>query len=65
MMKGRVKWWSKEKGYGFIESLNDEDIFVHIESDEKNKIKENDLVEFEIINKPQGTFIHNLKSISC
>ena len=65
MMKGRVKWWSKKKGYGFIESIDKEDLFVHIESDEKTDINENDLLEFDIINKPQGTFIHNLKTISC
>ena len=64
MIKGRVKWWSKEKGYGFIESLNNENLFVHVETKEKETIKENDLIEFEIIEKPQGTFIHNLKNIS-
>ncbi len=64
MIKGRVKWWSKEKGYGFIESLNNEDLFVHLENKEKESIKENDLIEFEIIKKPTGTFIHNLKNIS-
>jgi CspA family cold shock protein len=63
MIKGRVKWWSKEKGYGFIESLNNENLFVHLETTE-NEIKENDLIEFDIIIKPQGTFIHNLKNIS-
>lgn len=65
MMKGRVKWWSKEKGYGFIESLDNEELFVHIETTEKVTINENDLLEFEIINKPQGTYIHKLKNVSC
>ena len=28
-MKGRVKWFNNEKGYGFIEYKENEDIFVH------------------------------------
>ncbi len=29
MTKGRVKWYNEIKGFGFIESENNEDIFVH------------------------------------
>ena len=29
MKKGKVKWYNGSKGYGFIESENGEDIFVH------------------------------------
>ncbi|MDZ7738001.1 MAG: cold shock domain-containing protein [Bacteroidales bacterium] len=29
MFKGRVKWYDGTKGFGFIESENGEDIFVH------------------------------------
>jgi len=29
MTKGKVKWYNESKGFGFIESENGEDIFVH------------------------------------
>jgi len=58
-MKGRVKWWSKEKGYGFIEYNNNQNIFVYLKpKDRKNfTIKENIEIEFEI---DKNNFIQNL-----
>ena len=38
-MKGRVKWWSEEKGYGFIEYNDNENVFAHVESVDKNIYK--------------------------
>ena len=32
MMEGTVKWYSEKKGYGFIETENDGDIFMHSRS---------------------------------
>jgi CspA family cold shock protein len=29
MTKGKVKWYNEAKGFGFIESENGDDIFVH------------------------------------
>ncbi len=29
MRRGRVKWFNQEKGYGFIETENRRDVFVH------------------------------------
>lgn len=50
-MQGKVKWFSSEKGYGFI-STNElkEDIFVHFSEIQMKGFKtleENDIVEFE------------------
>lgn len=52
MPAGRVKWFDSKKGYGFIKDNNSEkDIFLHISSLEKSKLrvlKENQEIEFEI-----------------
>lgn len=50
-MQGKVKWFSSEKGYGFISSKEvEKDIYVHF-SDLQMKgfktLEENDVVEFE------------------
>ena len=39
-MVGRVKWFNNEKGYGFIEYKEDEDIFVNITEYETKEKKE-------------------------
>ena len=49
MVTGRVKFFSVEKGYGFITIDGGvSDVFVHI-SDVKDDIKERDRVSFELI----------------
>ena len=57
MMIGRVKWFNNEKGYGFIDFRENEDIFVHysaIELDGYKTLKENQLVEFKLIETSKG-----------
>ena len=50
-MQGKVKWFSSEKGYGFISSSEKEqDIYVHFSDIVMKGFKtldENDIVEFE------------------
>ncbi len=51
MPQGRVKWFSVEKGYGFIEYPGNPDVFVHysaIQSSGFRKLNEGDEVEFEV-----------------
>ena len=49
MTTGRVKFFSKEKGYGFITiDSGESDLFVHI-SEVKDDIKVRDRVAFEIV----------------
>ena len=57
MSKGIIKWFNNEKGYGFINGSADEDIFVHysaIELDGYKTLKENQLVEFKLIETSKG-----------
>ncbi|HEX8650590.1 MAG TPA: cold shock domain-containing protein [Pyrinomonadaceae bacterium] len=54
---GRVKWFNKDKGYGFIEQPGSGDIFVHYSSIQGNGVRtleEGYLVEFEIASGLKG-----------
>lgn len=56
-MRGKVKWFNNEKGYGFIECENLEDIFVHysaINMEGYKTLKEGDLVDFKLIETTKG-----------
>lgn len=57
MPKGTVKWFSNQKGYGFITPENGNDVFVHfssIQGDGYKTLNEGDAVEFEIQQGPKG-----------
>ena len=56
-MLGKVKWFNNEKGYGFIEYEELEDIFVHysaIVKDGYKTLKEGSLVNFKLIETSKG-----------
>ncbi|MBM3707540.1 MAG: cold-shock protein [Actinobacteria bacterium] len=56
-IKGAVKWFSSEKGFGFIQSSEGKDIFVYytdILSDGFKTLKKGQVVEFEIIEGERG-----------
>jgi len=57
MQKGKVKWFSEAKGYGFIEVEGKKDIFVHysaIQKDGFRTLNEGQDVEFEIVDGAKG-----------
>lgn len=56
-MKGRVKWFNNEKGYGFIEYTDKEDIFVHysaIRQEGYKTLEEGQIVEFKLLETGKG-----------
>ena len=57
MVRGTVKWFNNEKGYGFIEFTDKEDIFVHYSAINQNGYKslnEGDNVEFTLLETSKG-----------
>jgi CspA family cold shock protein len=64
MPQGKVKWFSDEKGFGFIEQEDGgDDVFVHhsdIQGTGFKSLSENDVVEFEIDQGPKGLRASNV-----
>ncbi|MEA2827123.1 MAG: cold shock protein [Actinomycetota bacterium] len=57
MAQGIVKWFSSEKGFGFISRSDGDDVFVHfsaIEGDGYRNLEEGQAVEFEVTTGPKG-----------
>ena len=66
MAQGTVKWFSNEKGYGFIEREQGEDVFVHfsaIAMDGYKTLTEGQKVEFEIVQGQKGLQAANVVAI--
>ncbi|AFQ09795.1 cold shock protein CspC [Bacillus paranthracis] len=56
-MQGRVKWFNAEKGFGFIEREDGDDVFVHfsaIQQDGYKSLEEGQQVEFDIVEGARG-----------
>ena len=63
MARGTVKWFSNQKGYGFITSESGKDVFVHhsvIQGDGYKSLDEGQQVEFEVQQGPKGEQAKNV-----
>jgi CspA family cold shock protein len=67
MVTGTVKWFSAEKGYGFIAVEGAKDVFVHysvIQSDGFRSLQEGQQVQFEVVEGRKGPQAANLTVVS-
>ncbi len=66
LAQGTVKWFSNEKGYGFIEREEGDDVFVHysaIAMDGYKTLTEGQRVEFEIVQGDKGLQAANVVAV--
>ena len=64
MAKGKVKWFSNQKGYGFITPESGNDVFVHfsaITGDGYKTLEEGQEVEFDIQKDDKGEKAVNIR----
>jgi cold shock protein len=65
--QGKVKWFSAEKAFGFIEQENDNDIFVHVTglADGVTAIDKDMLVEYEVEQGRKGPQATNVRPVAA
>jgi len=64
MATGTVKWFSSEKGYGFISQEDGPDVFVHfsaIQEEGFRNLEEGEKVEFDVTQGQKGPQAANVR----
>ncbi len=62
--QGTVKWFKSEKGFGFIQRENGDDVFVHvsaIQGDGNRSLEEGQKVSFDVTKGPKGLQAENVE----
>ncbi|MGO1579880.1 MAG: cold shock domain-containing protein [Peptoniphilaceae bacterium] len=65
-MKGKVKWFNGEKGFGFITAEDGTDVFAHFSQIQKEGFKtleEGQEVEFDVVEKEKGPQAENITTL--
>ena len=66
LVSGRVKWFSDEKGFGFIEREGGSDVFVHfraINGTGRRSLQEGQNVTFEVTDGQKGPQAENVSVV--
>ena len=66
MATGTVKWFSPEKGFGFLTQADGPDVFVHysgITGDGYRNLEEGQAVEFDIVEGQKGPQAQNVRLV--
>ena len=67
MATGKVKWFNDSKGFGFITPDDgSKDLFAHhtsIQMDGYKSLKENQAVQFDVVQGPKGPAASNIKPL--
>jgi CspA family cold shock protein len=66
MTEGTVKWFNEQKGFGFIESDEGGDVFVHFSAINMSGFKvlyEGDRVSFEVVEGTKGPAAQNVEKL--